>query len=131
VTERELAVANAVVEDRDPVSAYRDTYPRGNRPTRATCHTRVARILSRMEVIEYISSRSNKVDILGFAASAVNGNIMDTTVINGVAVSTPARLRDRIAAARLYADVAGLTKTNVEVNGGLTVNITGADDVAD
>jgi len=133
------ALADAYLADptRNAAAAYRKVY--GDKGKKEDTAKRVAsKILHDPEVAAYVAKKDRatnekaelSIDVLKtFLANVLDGTEKDADFVNGKLKERPARLRDKISAAKLYGDCLGAYTANVNVEGGISVVVCGDNDV--
>ena len=133
------ALADAYLADptRNASAAYRKVY--GDKGKKEDTAKRVAsKILHDPEVAAYVAKKEQEtnakaelsIDTLKrFLQGVLDGTEKDADFVNGKLKERPAKLKDRISAAKLYGDCLGAYTSNVNVEGGINIVVTGDGDV--
>lgn len=133
------ALADAYLADptRNASAAYRKVY--GDKGKKEDTAKQVAsRILHDPEVAAYIAKKEKEtsekaelsIDVLKrFLQNVLDGTEKDADFVNGKLKERPAKLKDRISAAKLYGDCLGAYTANVNVEGGISVTVCGDNDI--
>ena len=133
------ALADAYLADptRNAAAAYRKVY--GDKGKKEDTAKRVAsKILHDPEVAAYVAKKEQEtnakaelsIDTLKrFLQGVLDGTEKDADFVNGKLKERPAKLKDRISAAKLYGDCLGAYTANVNVEGGINIVVTGDGDV--
>lgn len=134
-----LADAYLADPQRNAAAAYRKVF--GDKGKKEYTAKQVAgRILHMPEVVAYMQEKerasNEKADLSidelkRFLKNVLDGTEKDADFVNGKLKERPARLRDKISAAKLYGDCLGAYTANVNVEGGINIVVTGDNEVAE